>query len=153
MAIHEKGTGMTNDGVAAVMEKTLLAIADANVDIVPMLFTRFLAAYPEQRTAFTNLEAAQGRMTNETVEALLGLATREYWVPVTITNFVDLHRNYGEIPLEQYAAFVNMLVDTLAEAAGRAWTEAQDHAWKSQAKRLNGMIAEACAGKTPAMSN
>ena len=127
---------MTNDGVAAVMEKTLLAIADANVDIVPMLFTRFLAAYPEQRTAFTNLEAAQGRMTNETVEALLGLATREYWVPV-----------------EQYAAFVNMLVDTLAEAAGRAWTEAQDHAWKSQAKRLNGMIAEACAGKTPAMYN
>ena len=92
-------------------------------------------------------------MTNETVEALLGLATREYWVPVTITNFVDLHRNYGEIPLEQYAAFVNMLVDTLAEAAGRAWTEAQDHAWKSQAKRLNGMIAEACAGKTPAMYN
>ena len=44
MAIHEKGTGMTNDGVAAVMEKTLLAIADANVDIVPMLFTRYLAA-------------------------------------------------------------------------------------------------------------
>lgn len=143
---------MTNDGVAAVMERTLVAIADANVDIVPAVFERFLATFPEQRAAFTNLEAAQGRMTNETVEALLGLATREYWVPVTITNFVDLHRNYGEIPLEQYAAFVNMVVDTLADAAGQDWTEEQELAWKSQADRLNGMIAEACAGKTPAMS-
>lgn len=142
---------MTDNDTATVMENSLLAIADANVDIVPVPFARFFASYPEQRAAFTNLEAAQGRMTNETLDALLGLARHEYWVPVTIANFVDLHRNYGVIPLEQYSTFVNLLVDVLAESADAAWTEEQARAWKAQAIRLNDMIAEALAGKTPAM--
>lgn len=151
MAIREKGARVTGEDVATVMERSLLTIADADIDIVPLLFTRFLAAYPEQRAAFTNLEAAQGRMTNETVEALMGLATHAYWVPVTIANFVDLHRNYGEIPLDHYVAFVDMLVVTLAEAAGPDWTREQELAWQSQAKRLNRMIAQAYDGQTPIM--
>lgn len=142
---------MTDDYAATQMERTLLAVADTGIDIAPLLFERFLAAYPVQRATFINLEAAMGRMTNETVEALLGLATSEFWVPVTIANFVDLHRNYGEIPLAQYVAFVDMVVDTLSEAAGAGWTEAQELAWRTQAKRLNGMIAEACKGRTPAL--
>lgn len=142
---------MTGDDARAQMEITLFAIADSDVDIAPMLFERFLAAFPEQRATFTNLEAAMGRMTNETVEALLGLATGEYWVPVTITNFVDLHRNYGAIPFAHYVAFVDMVVEALAEAAGRGWSSAQEAAWKAQAKRLNLMIADACEGRTPAM--
>jgi len=144
---------MTTEDMAAAMEQTLFAIADAGIDIVPLLFSRFLETYPEQRSAFTNLEAAQGRMTNETIEALIGLATNAYWVPVTITNFVDLHRNYGDIPLELYVAFVDMLVVSLAEAAGSAWSLEQELAWQSQAKRLNTMIAQAYEGKTPAMSD
>lgn len=134
------------------MEKTLLAIAETGIDIAPLLFERFLAAYPGQRATFTNLEAAMGRMTNETVEALLGLASCQYWVPVTIANFVDLHRNYGEIPLAQYAAFVDMTVDALLEAAGPSGTAAQEAAWRAQAERLNRMIAEACAGRTPPLT-
>jgi hemoglobin-like flavoprotein len=153
MAIQSPENCVTSNDVAAAMERTLFAIADADRDIVPLLFRRFLETYPDQRPAFTNLEAAQGRMTNETIEALVGLATNAYWVPVTITNFVDLHRNYGEIPLELYVAFVNMLVETLAESAGSAWTPEQDLAWRSQAKRLNEMIAQAYEGRTPAMSN
>lgn len=138
-------------GMLAQMEKSLLAIGQTGIDIAPKLFERFLAAFPEQRVAFTNLEAAMGRMTNETVEALFGLANLEHWVPVTITNFVDLHRNYGEIPLKQYASFVDMVVDALAQAAGHGWSPAQEAAWRMQAQRLNGMIAEACEGRTPAM--
>lgn len=142
---------MTGDDARAHMERTLLAIADRDVDIAPSLFERFLAAFPEQRATFTNLEAAMGRMTNETVEALLGLAAHEFWVPVTITNFVDLHRNYGQIPLSHYVAFVNMVVDALAHAAGPGWSPAQETAWRTQAKRLNVMIADACEGRTPAL--
>jgi len=140
---------MTDGNARAEMEKTLLAIADTGVDIAPLLFERFLAAFPGQRATFTNLEAAMGRMTNETVEALMGLATGEYWVPVTIANFVDLHRNYGVIPLAQYVAFVDMVVDALAKAASSGWSSEQDTAWKAQAKRLNLMIADACEGRTP----
>lgn len=140
---------MTDDDALAQMEKTLLAIAETGVDIAPPLFERFLAAFPEQRASFTNLEAAMGRMTNETVEALMGIAGDEFWVPVTITNFVDLHRNYGTIPLAQYVAFVDMVVDVLAEASGAGWSSAQDAAWRTQARRLNRMIADACEGRTP----
>jgi hypothetical protein len=142
---------MTEGDAPAQMERTFLAIADRGVDIAPLLFERFLGSFPEQRETFTNLQAAMGRMTNETIEALMGLATSEFWVPVTITNFVDLHRNYGEIPLAQYVAFVDMVVDALADAAGPGWTCAQELAWRTQAKRLNGMIAEACEGHTPAL--
>lgn len=140
---------MTGDDAPAQMEKTLLAIAETGIDIAPPLFERFLAVFPEQRPSFTNLEAAMGRMTNETVEALMGIATGEFWVPVTITNFVDLHRNYGTIPLAQYVAFVDMVVDALAEASGAGWSSAQDSAWRAQARQLNRMIADACEGRTP----
>jgi len=142
---------VTFDSPAETMEQSLVAIADAGVDIAPLQFERFFRAFPDQRSTFTNLEAAQGRMTMETVEALIGLATQESWVPVTITNFVDLHRNYGPIPLEQYFAFVDMIVLTLAQAAGPSWTKEQEQVWTAQAKKLNGMIAEAFEGRTPAM--
>ena len=134
------------------MEATLVAIAEADIDIIPGLFERFFAAFPEQRPAFINLAAASGRMANETIEALVGLAADESWVPVTITNFVDLHRNYGEIPQAHYTTFVDMVVDALADAAAAGWNDQQERAWRSQAGRLNAMIAEACKGRTPELS-
>ncbi len=143
---------MTDTSDSDQMEATLVAIAEANIDIIPGLFERFFATFPEQRPAFINLAAASGRMTNETIEALVGLAADESWVPVTITNFVDLHRNYGEIPQSHYMAFVDMVVEELANAAGSGWNDHQERAWRTHAQRLNAMIAEACKGRTPELS-
>lgn len=140
---------MTGTSDSAQIEATLIAVAQADIDITPALFDRFFAAFPEQRPAFINLAAASGRMTNETIEAMVGLAAGEPWVPVTITNFVDLHRNYGEIPQAQYMAFVDMVVDALADATGTGWNDGQERVWRTQARRLNAMIAEACRGQTP----
>ena len=125
------------------MEAPLFAIADSDIDITPALFDRFFATFPEQRAAFINLDAAAGRMTNETIEAMIGLATDEHWVPITIINFVDLHRNYGDFPASLYAAFIDMTVDALAHAAGAAWTDESNAAWRAQADRLKAMLAEA----------
>lgn len=144
MAVRGAGESVTGEAAPTLMEATLIAIAQADIDITPPLFERFFAAFPEQRPAFTNLGAASGRMTSETIEAMIGLATDEHWVPVTIAHFVDLHRNYGEIPYAQYAAFVDMTVDALADAAEAGWSEAQALAWRTQAARLNAMIAQAC---------
>lgn len=143
---------MTDGTARDQMEATLLAIAEADVDIIPSLFDRFFTAFPDQRAAFINLGAATGRMTSETIEAMIGLANGESWVPVTITNFVDLHRNYGEIRFEHYAAFVDMTVDALADAVPQNWTAAQNEAWRTQAERLKAMIAVACNGRTPVLS-
>jgi hemoglobin-like flavoprotein len=136
---------MTDIDAITTMEAPLFAIAEANIDITPALFDRFFATFPEHRAAFLNLEAAAGRMTNETIEAMIGLATNEHWVPTTIINFVDLHRNYGNFSAALYAAFVDMTVDTLAEAAGTGWNEESNAAWRAQATRLNAMIAKAVA--------
>ena len=125
------------------MEAPLFAIADSDIDITPALFDRFFATFPEQRAPFLNLDAAAGRMTNETIEAMIGLASNEHWVPTTIINFVDLHRNYGDFPASLYAAFIDMTVDALAHAAGATWTDESNAAWRAQADRLKAMVAEA----------
>jgi hypothetical protein len=141
------GRAVSNSTLAA-MEAPLFAIADADIDITPALFDRFFATFPEQRAPFINLDAAAGRMTNETIEAMIGLATNEHWVPTTIINFVDLHRNYGDFPASLYAAFIDMTVDALAQAAGTAWTTDSSAVWRIQADRLKAMVAEALVRPT-----
>jgi hypothetical protein len=125
------------------MEASLAAIGEAGLDIVPVLFDRFFAEFPDERARFINLDAAQGRMTNETIEAMVGLAAGAPWVKTTVINFVDLHRNYGEIPQALYAAFIDMTVDVLAAAAGNAWTADCDAAWRCEAERLKAMVQAA----------
>lgn len=132
----------------AAIEAPLFAIAEADIDITPALFDRFFATFPEQRAPFLNLDAAAGRMTNETIEAMIGLATNEHWVPTTIINFVDLHRNYGDFPASLYAAFIDMTVDALADASGVAWTDDSNAAWRAQANCLKAMVAEAVVRPT-----
>lgn len=134
---------MNDSDIITIMEAPLLAIAEADIDIAPILFDRFFAAFPERRAVFINPDAARGRMTNETIEAMIGLATNEHWVPTTIVNFVDLHTIYDDFPASLYAAFIDLTVDTLADSAGTAWTAESDAAWRMQADRLKAMVAEA----------
>jgi hemoglobin-like flavoprotein len=127
---------------ALVMEQSLITIAERDVDIVPIVFNRFFAAYPKERANFYVPEASYGRMVNETLEILTALAAGAEWAPVSIARFVDLHRNYGAIPLQQYDDFVDMLVATLADAAGDGWTTEHHDAWTEAAVRLKALIAE-----------
>lgn len=130
--------GATIDDTAA-MTALLDAAGEAGVDIVPVVFDRFFAEFPEARDLFPHVEAAAGRMVNETLEAMLGLAEEAWWVETTIVNFVDLHRNYGDIAPAQWNAWVDMTVDVLAEATGSDVPGVA--AWRRQAERLKAMIA------------
>ena len=124
----------------------LMAIAEAEIDIVPLVYERFFAKLPDEREKFLNLEAAAGRMVNETLEAMVGLAEGAYWVDTTITNFVDLHRDYGIIGKEIYETFVDCVVDVIGEAAGEAWGQASEAAWQTRATQMKAMIAKAIVG-------
>ena len=126
---------------AAIMEASLIAAAESDIDIRQIVFERFFAAFPKTRPSFYNLEAASGRMINETLEAMIGLADEAPWVTTTVVNFVDLHRNYAEIPFEQYAGFVDMSLDALAIAAGDTWSAAAQQAWELAAERLKTLIS------------
>jgi hemoglobin-like flavoprotein len=105
-------------------------------DILPQLFARFFDLFPAQRAIFYNPDASCPRMMNETLEAMLGIAEDAPWVPTMITSFVDLHRNYGVITADDYRRYLDLVIDTLAESVGPAWTTAADAAWRRQSEAL-----------------
>lgn len=129
------------------MEASLEAIS---IDVTPLVFERFFATYPRQKGNFYVPEVSCGRMVNESVSILLGLAADERWAPPAIENFMGLHRaNYDPISLDEYGRFLDLLVDVLAETAGPAWNEAADAAWRAQAERFKRLIAKEL-GRVPA---
>lgn len=130
----------------AEMEASLVAIADAGIDLRGPLFARFFAAYPHRRPIFYNPEVSSRRMTDETIGMMLGLAGGEGWVTPLANELMFTHRNYGALPMAEYDAFIEMTVDTMAEAAARVWTPASNAAWRAQAERLKSVIREARDG-------
>jgi hypothetical protein len=142
---------MRAGGDAALMETSLAAVAEAGIDIRHILFDRFLAAFPDRRPAFLNLDAASRRMTDETLQILYGLAAGETWVWPLVAELVVTHRNYGVLPADEYDAFVDLAIDELGRAAGAAWTDAHAAAWRRQGEALKAMIRRALAEWQSAM--
>jgi hypothetical protein len=105
------------------------------------LFDSFIAAHPHYAHAFLNPAAARERMTRETLEALVGLAEDAWWVPSTIANFVDLHRNYADFDARDYAAWFELVIAAMERRAGSAWPQAASVAWRRQAERLTRLVA------------
>lgn len=130
----------------ALMEASLLAAAEAEVPLHAPLFERFFAAFPGRRAAFYILDAAAPRMTDETLQIMFGLASGESWVWPFVSEMVSMHRNYGDLPVEEFDSFIDMTVDELGEAAGAAWTSECEAAWRRQAERLKALIVEARQG-------
>ena len=128
---------------ADLMEQNLLAIADNGADLRHAVFECFLKAYPERRASFYSEDAAQPRMTNETLDMLYGLATDEKWVWFQIAALVFNHRNYGNFPQAEYDDFVDMLVRVVGAASAESWSLAHEAAWQKQADKLKAMIRKA----------
>lgn len=119
------------------------SLEDISINVTPIVFERFFATYPAQKGNFYVPEVSCGRMVNESVSILLGLAADERWAPPAIENFMGLHRaNYDPISIEEYGRFLDLLVDVLAESAGQAWTAAADEGWRAQAARFKTLIAQ-----------
>ena len=128
---------------AEAMTALLEATGEAGVDIVPLAFDRFFAEFPDAPALFPHVEAAAGRMVNETLEALFGLAEDAWWVETTVVNFVDLHRNYGDISAIQWVRWVDIVIDVLVESTGQPIDIGApgEAAWRRQAEQLKAMIA------------
>jgi len=134
---------------AASMEASLIAAADADIRIP--LFERFFAAFPERRASFISIDAASRRMTDETLEMMLGLAKGEGWVWPLVAELVFTHRSYGALPIAEYDDFIDMTVDELRKAAGAEWTVEAGSAWRCHADALKAMIRKARAEWKSAM--
>jgi hypothetical protein len=127
----------------ALMEASLIAVADSGIDIRLALFERFFAAYPDRRATFYNVDAASRRMTDETIQMMFGLASDEAWVWPLVTELTFTHRNYGNLPLDEYDVFIDLTIDALRLAAGDGWPAECDAVWQRHGDRLKVMIATA----------
>ncbi len=84
-------------------------------------------------------------MTDETLQMLHGLATDENWVWPLVAELIYTHRAYGALPLREYDAFVDMIIEELADVLGPEFTREQEAAWSEQVVRLKTMIGKAQA--------
>lgn len=125
---------------AEAMNRTLDAIAASDEDLVPAFFRRFFQRYPELAPRFHNRASSQGTMVNEMILMLLAEAAGEAWLPTFLRAQVSTHHRHGEIALEHFRGSLDLLVESLAEAAGSGWNAVQYAAWRGAADRLNGLI-------------
>ena len=127
------------------MEHTLALLARRNIELRHGLYERFFAAFPARRSAFLCPEATSVRMTDETLQMMFGLASGETWVWPLVAELIYTHRAYGALPLREYDAFVDMVVEELEAALGSDFTRDQEAAWSQQAEALKTMIGKAQA--------
>ena len=128
---------------AALIEASLLKLAERGIELRHGLYERFFAAYPARRADFLCPEATSVRMTDETLQMMYGLAAEESWVWPLVAELSYTHRAYGRLPFEEYEAFVDLTLAELAEALGDDWGSAEAAAWGRQAERLKAMIHKA----------
>lgn len=148
MAAQGAGKGMTALAApavcreVAVMERTLEAIGEAGVDIVPLFFERFHAAIPDQRDRFYNRRSSEGQMVTEIIGMLLAQAGGEAWLTTMLRASVNTHHDHGGIELEHYRVTLDTLVAVLREAAGERWDAEADAVWLDQAGALFALISK-----------
>lgn len=133
---------------AALIEASLLALDGKEAAMRARLFDRFFARFPERRAIFLALDATSVRMTDETLQWMLGLASGRAWVWSQVAELVFNHRNYGHLSHAEYAMFIDLAIDTLGEMV--PWNADTDAAWRRQGEALKAMIARAQAEWTAA---
>ncbi|MBL0769739.1 hypothetical protein JI743_13050 [Sphingopyxis sp. DHUNG17] len=136
---------------SALMEASLAAVGAAGIDIRHSLFASFFAAFPERRATFISVDAASRRMTDETLQMMLGLAQGEAWVWPLVAELVFTHRSYGSLPIAEYDAFIDMTIAELGAVAGAEWTADSAAAWQRHGDALKQMIRRARAEWSEAM--
>ena len=130
---------------AAVMEQSLVKLAERGIELRHGLYAKFFAAYPARRADFLCPEATSVRMTDETLQMMFGLASGASWVWPLVAELSYTHRAYGRLPIEEYDSFIDLTVAELAEALGDEWTAAQAAVWQAQAELLKALVATAQA--------
>lgn len=137
---------------ADLMEASLIAVADAGVELRHPLFARWFAAWPERRATFINTDASSRRMTDETLEMMMGLAKgEENWVWPLVAELAFTHRSYGRLPWAEYESWIDLTIDCIGDAAGATWSAEADAAWRRHGERLKALIIEAREGWDRAM--
>lgn len=136
---------MQNESLSAhdLMLASLDAVAQADVDIVPVYFERFFGSFPAEEKNFYNKDSSRGLMVNDMLSMLLGQAEGADWMPMMMRTQVITHRDHGDIALERYRDALDLLVTVLADVAGDRWCAAYEQAWRGETAKMFALIERA----------
>lgn len=118
------------------------AISHTSDDIAKVFYGHFFARHPELRELFTVSLAPQQQMLNETLTSVIDHLEDASWVKSNMEALGIRHQDY-EVTGEMYDWWIEVLIDTLRELSGDAWSERLDRVWREQLEFICGIARNA----------
>ena len=122
---------------------SLAALAERDDDPTAAVYRRLFARSPEMEALFVNdvRGAARGEMLSVVFETLLDLAGEGRYAPNMIRAEIVNHENLG-VPPAVFTSFFPVVMETVREELGEAWTDEIQRAWDGLLERLDGLVRE-----------
>jgi len=132
-----------NSDVELILD-SLEVIAESHGDLVPLVYQRFYARYPDTRQMFGRDEqnVHQGHMFNGMLMAVIEQAEGRC-VSGSVKAWVMDHDLWG-VKRVMFRAMFDALYETIRECSGSAWTAGMAQAWHRHIYDLAARFDEAC---------
>ena len=126
------------------IEECLMLAAERCGDLTPFVYERLFAREPAMKALFWRdaTGTIKGEMLARVFEVVLDLIAENRYGANMIRAEVVTHSQY-DVPPEVFATFFGVVVDTLRERLGEAWTEAFEAAWTALLRDLECLAREA----------
>jgi len=131
---------MMND--LAYISHSLEQMADAGIDIVPLVYRHFFSLCPDAKPLFATREAqaVQGKMVNELIQTVLDRLENKPYSPTVVQTMVSDHDGWG-VNMRMYDAFLAAFVAAVRDALQLADHAVATQAWQRQLSSLKQDIA------------
>ena len=114
-----------------VIRQCMEAVAEADVDISPEVYTAFFANMPEASQHMGDMdERMKGRMLDQVYQLLLGETDNQY-----IQFEARTHRGYGANGAF-YRGLLTAVKDTVRDTMGQDWTTRHEAAWDRSIQKI-----------------
>lgn len=120
---------------------SLAELAEREGDPTATVYQRLFARSPEMEALFINdvRGAARGEMLAVVFETLLDLESTGHYAPNMIRAEVVNHENIG-VPPKVFASFFPVVMETVRDKLGDAWTAETQAAWDRLLGELDALV-------------
>lgn len=125
-----------------MISRSLEQLADAGIDIVPLVYEHFFALCPEAKPLFATREAqsVQGKMVNELIQTVLDRLEEKPYSTVVVQTMVSDHDSWG-VNIAMYDAFLAAFVVAVRDALQLADDAVEVQVWQRRLLSLRQDIA------------
>lgn len=126
---------------AALITRSLEAAAERGGDLTPAVYARLFRQRPELEALFVmdTDGAVRGEMLARVFDAILDFIGERKYAHNLIGAEATNHDGYN-VPREAFALFFAVVMETVREACGAAWTAEMEAPWRRLLAALGGYI-------------